>query len=45
MSRPSASAKRQWLKYWLAWTAALLFYITQDFMLRLSRNEPIPLAG
>jgi two-component system LytT family sensor kinase len=33
---------RQWLKYWLAWTAAGLFYITQDFMTRLSRNESIP---
>src|SRR6266702_1780324 len=42
MSRPTASAIRQWLKYWLAWTAAGLFYITQDFMTRLSRNESIP---
>jgi two-component system, LytTR family, sensor kinase len=41
MSRPSASAMRPWLKYWLAWTAAGLFYITQDFMTRLSRNESI----
>src|SRR5258708_34897942 len=42
MSRPTASAMPQWLKYWLAWTAAGLFYITQDFMTRLSRNESIP---
>jgi signal transduction histidine kinase len=42
MSRPSASAIRRWLTYWLAWTAAGLFYITQDFMTRLSRNESIP---
>lgn len=42
MSQPSASAMRQWLKYWLAWTAAGLFYISQDFMARLSRNESIP---
>jgi two-component system LytT family sensor kinase len=28
--------------YWLAWTAAGLFYITQDFIMRLSRNESIP---
>src|SRR5260370_13583519 len=41
MSRPSASAMREWLKYWLAWTAAGLFYITQDFMTRLSRNESV----
>jgi two-component system LytT family sensor kinase len=42
MSRPSVSATRQWLKYWLAWTAAGLFYISQDFMTRLSHNEAIP---
>jgi len=42
MSRPSVSAIRQWVKCWLAWTAAGLFYITQDFMTRLSRNESIP---
>lgn len=41
MSRPSASAKRQWPKYWLAWTVAGFFYISQDFMTRLSRNESI----
>jgi two-component system, LytTR family, sensor kinase len=42
MPRLSASAMPQWLKYWLAWTAAGLFYISQDFMTRLSRNEAIP---
>jgi two-component system, LytTR family, sensor kinase len=41
MSRPSDSAIRRWVKCWLAWTAAGLFYITQDFMTRLSRNESI----
>ena len=30
------------MKCWLAWTAAGLFYITQDFMTRLSLNESIP---
>jgi hypothetical protein len=33
---------RRWANYWLAWTAAGLFYITQDFMTRLSRSESIP---
>jgi two-component system LytT family sensor kinase len=42
MLRPSSPALRRWAKYWLAWTAAGLFYITQDFMARLSRNEWIP---
>ena len=42
MSRLSASAMPQWLKYWLAWTAAGLFYISQDFITRLSHNESIP---
>jgi sensor histidine kinase YesM len=42
MSQPSDSAIRQWVKCWLAWTAAGLFYISQDFMTRLSRNESIP---
>ena len=27
---------------WLAWTAAGLFYFTQDFVPRLYRNEPVP---
>ncbi len=27
---------------WLAWTAAGLFYLTQDFALRLYRGEPVP---
>jgi sensor histidine kinase YesM len=30
------------VKYVLAWTAAGLFYISQDFMSRLSHNESIP---
>uniref|UniRef100_Q01YK0 histidine kinase n=1 Tax=Solibacter usitatus (strain Ellin6076) TaxID=234267 RepID=Q01YK0_SOLUE len=42
MSQPPDSAIRRWLAYWLAWTTAGLFYITQDFMTRLSRNESIP---
>ena len=42
MLRPSSPAIRIWGKFWLAWTAAGLFYITQDFMTRLSRNESIP---
>src|SRR5580704_5591707 len=42
MLRPSSPTLRPWAKYWLAWTAAGLFYITQDFMTRLSRNESIP---
>src|SRR6516162_5547242 len=33
---------RRWVGYWLAWTGAGLFYISQDFMTRLSRNESIP---
>src|SRR5262245_52854683 len=27
---------------WLAWTAAGLFYVTQDFVPRLYRNESVP---
>jgi sensor histidine kinase YesM len=42
MRRTSSPTLRAWCKYWLAWTAAGLFYITQDFMTRLSRNETIP---
>ena len=42
MPRLSTSTLRTWVKYWLAWTAAGLFYITQDFMTRLSRNEWVP---
>ncbi|HXB74805.1 MAG TPA: histidine kinase [Candidatus Acidoferrales bacterium] len=41
MLLPSPPTIRRWVKYWLAWTAAGLFYITQDFMTRLSRNEAI----
>jgi hypothetical protein len=36
---------RRWAGYWLAWTGAGLFYISQDFMTRLSRNESIPLRN
>jgi signal transduction histidine kinase len=42
MSRSSSPAIRRWFGYWLAWTAAGLFYITQDFMTRLARNNSIP---
>jgi signal transduction histidine kinase len=42
MSRSTSSAIRRWALYCLAWTAAGLFYISQDFMTRLSRNEAIP---
>ena len=35
-----AIRKVAWI--WLAWTAACLFYVTQDFMTRFYRNEPIP---
>jgi sensor histidine kinase YesM len=34
--------RRRWITYWLAWTAAGLFYITQDFLSRLSHKESIP---
>ena len=43
MRRPSSSTIRRWVQYWLGWTAAGLFYISQDFITRLSRNESIPL--
>jgi two-component system LytT family sensor kinase len=42
MLRPSPHAIRRWGAIWLAWTAAGLFYISQDFMTRLARNESIP---
>ena len=42
MLRLSSPTVRNWRTYWLAWTAAGLFYISQDLMTRLSRNEPIP---
>src|SRR5262245_20105702 len=42
MPRRSSPTSRTWIKYWLAWTAAGLFYITQDFMTRLAWNEPVP---
>ena len=41
MPRTSSPPIASWVKYWLAWTAAGLFYITQDFMTRLSRNQAI----
>ncbi len=40
--RRFSPALRRWGTYWLGWTAAGLFYISQDFMTRLSRNEAIP---
>ena len=42
MLRLRSPTVRKWGTFWLAWTAAGLFYITQDFMTRLSRNESIP---
>src|SRR5215472_4882607 len=42
MWRSSFPAIRRWVLIWLAWTAAGLFYISQDFITRLSRNESIP---
>jgi hypothetical protein len=42
MVRAPLAATRKWAMYWLGWTAAGLFYISQDFMARLSRNESIP---
>jgi sensor histidine kinase YesM len=42
MPRSPSPTSRTWVKYWLAWTAAGLFYITQDFMTRLAWNEPVP---
>jgi two-component system, LytTR family, sensor kinase len=42
MLRPSFPTIRRLARYWLAWTAAGLFYISQDFITRLSRNESIP---
>lgn len=41
MLRPSSPTIRRWGKYWLVWTAAGLFYITQDFMERLAENQSI----
>ena len=39
MSWSPSPTIRRLAKYWLAWTAAGLFYITQDFMTRLSRSD------
>ena len=37
----SSPSIRAWGKYWFVWTAAGLFYVTQNFMERLSQNESI----
>jgi signal transduction histidine kinase len=42
MSQSFSATIRRGVLYWLAWTAAGLFYITQDFVTRLSHNESIP---
>lgn len=42
MLQRSSSTIRRWVGYWLAWTGAGLFYISQDCMTRLSWNESIP---
>jgi LytS/YehU family sensor histidine kinase len=36
------SGARRYATIWLAWTAAGVFYSTQDFIPRLYRNEPVP---
>lgn len=41
-SRPVSPMLRKAAWIWLAWTAAGLFYITQDFVPRLYRNESVP---
>ena len=35
---------RRYAYIWLGWTAAGLFYFTQDYSARLYRNDPAPLA-
>src|SRR3954452_3921144 len=43
---PSLSGRmRTVATIWLAWTAAGLFYVTQDFVPRLYRNESVPWQG
>jgi two-component system LytT family sensor kinase len=42
MSQPVSLMARKVAWLWLAWTAAGLFYVTQDFVPRLYRNEPVP---
>ena len=42
MWQRSSPTAPKWMGYWLAWTGAGLFYISQDFMTRLSRNESVP---
>ena len=38
---PSQETVRQHLKIWLVWTAAGVFYATQDYLPRLYRNEAL----
>ena len=45
MLSPSRSRMRTAAAIWLAWTAAGLFYVTQDFVPRLYRNESVPWRG
>jgi len=45
MSPSLAARMRTAATIWLAWTAAGLFYVTQDFVPRLYRNESIPWQG
>jgi two-component system LytT family sensor kinase len=42
MSQPVSLMARKVAWLWLAWTLAGLFYITQDFVPRLYRNEIVP---
>lgn len=42
MTRPVSPMMRKVAWVWLAWTAAGLFYITQDFVPRLYRKEVVP---
>jgi two-component system, LytTR family, sensor kinase len=42
MDRHMPDVVRRFVAIWLAWTAAGLFYITQDFISRLYRGEPVP---
>jgi two-component system, LytTR family, sensor kinase len=42
MSPSTARKMRTAGAIWLAWTAAGLFYVTQDFVPRLYRNEAVP---
>jgi signal transduction histidine kinase len=42
MLRSFSPTIRRWLTYFLVWTGAGVFYITQNFLLQLSRSESIP---